>query len=326
MTPNHGGMAQAAPDPHKAPGPEPEGWILYPGDKGGSGDRANHDRHPAEPHARCRRGIRGVEDRNGPRMSPVRPLAQSRDGLRWKGLWRIPEPLAAHPWEILMWGCLAVARDGAQTPCPHGAGHLSRTPMTPLQLMTSLRSQASWWDPSDLLQPHTSLWSWVSRLVPSTSSPCTSQASQGPSACHPCHKMSPRRVSAAAVPPLPGFWENLPFSLCPGAPNFAPRKVTNPWLWVMAGAAALRVSLPEPPVPSATPLVGTPGCPCATTPNWGQAWAGPYQGHPRVGTEQDLGGDSGCSGSSWWPVTWSGWPCPSWEGMAVGDRQVLVLG
>lgn len=47
---------QAAPEPHKAPVPEPDGGILYPGDRSGSGDRVNHDRHPAEPCAKCRMG------------------------------------------------------------------------------------------------------------------------------------------------------------------------------------------------------------------------------------------------------------------------------
>lgn len=30
------------------------------------------------------------------------------------------------------------------------------------------------------------------------------------------------------MPTFPGFWENLPFFLSPGAPNFPMRKVTNP--------------------------------------------------------------------------------------------------
>lgn len=66
-------------------------------------------------------GIREVEDRNDPRMSPVQPLAQRRNGLSWKGFQRIAEPSwPAHHWKILLWGCLAVAKDGDQTPCPHG--------------------------------------------------------------------------------------------------------------------------------------------------------------------------------------------------------------
>lgn len=58
------------------------------------------------------------------------------------------------------------------------------------------------------------------------------------------------------------------------------------------------MSLPEPLAPLATPLVGTPGSPHATIPNWGQGWAAPTRDILGGGMEQELAGDSRCSGSS----------------------------
>lgn len=49
VTPNYGGRAQAAPEPHKVPEPG-EGSCTT------SGDMVSCDRHPAEPRARCRMG------------------------------------------------------------------------------------------------------------------------------------------------------------------------------------------------------------------------------------------------------------------------------
>lgn len=97
--------------------------------------------------------ITGVEDRNDPRMSLIQPLGEVESAPE------DPKAIACSALENPDVGVsLAVARDGDQTPYPHRAGHPSQTPTT-------------------LLHLHTSLCSWVSLMGPSTSSPCTSQAS-----------------------------------------------------------------------------------------------------------------------------------------------------